>query len=242
NLTGKLWAADVGQNLWEEINIIEKAKNYGWRIMEGFHCYNPSRNCNTTNLTMPIWEYGHNQEGGYSITGGFVYRGNRVKEIYGKYIYADFVTGNIWALEYDGKNVNNKLLFKTNHSISTFGIDENNELYFADYAAGKIYKFVAITGTKVQGSNLLNRFELYQNYPNPFNPKTVISFNLPNTGFVTLKVYDILGKEITTLVDEHKLPGIYEINFDGTNISSGVYFYKLITSSGFITKKMVIAR
>jgi len=241
-LTNKLWAADVGQNLWEEIDIIEKGKNYGWRIMEGFHCYNPSRNCDTTNLTMPIWEYGHNQDGGYSITGGYVYRGNSIKEIYGKYIYADFVTGNIWALEYDGKNVNNKLLFKTNHSISTFGIDKNNELYFADYAAGKIYKFIAATGTKVQGSNLLNRFELYQNYPNPFNPATVIGFHLPITSFVTLKVYDILGKEITTLVNEHKLSGSYEINFDGTNISSGVYFYQLITSSGLITKKMVVAR
>lgn len=241
-LTGKLWAADVGQNLWEEINIIEKGKNYGWRIMEGFHCYNPSRNCDTTNLTMPIWEYGHNQEGGYSITGGFVYRGNNAEEIYGKYVYGDFVTGNIWALEYDGKNATNKLLFKTNHSISTFGVDEKNELYFADYATGRIYKIKGTVKTKVGRLSLPDKYELYQNYPNPFNPITVISYHLPYKSFVTLKIYDALGKEITTLVNEHKLPGSYEINFDGSKISSGVYFYQLITSLGLITKKMIVAR
>ncbi|MEJ5351773.1 MAG: PQQ-dependent sugar dehydrogenase [Melioribacteraceae bacterium] len=241
-LTGKLWAADVGQNLWEEIDIIEKGKNYGWRIMEGFHCYNPSRNCDTTNLTMPIWEYGHNQDGGYSITGGFVYRGNNAEEIYGKYVYGDFVTGNIWALEYDGKNSTNKLLFKTNHSISTFGVDEKDELYFADYAVGRIYKIKGTVKTKVGKLNLPDKYELHQNYPNPFNPVTIISYNLPYKSFVTLKIYDALGKEIATLVNEHKLPGSYEINFDGSKISSGVYFYQLITSLGLITKKMIVAR
>ncbi len=72
---GRLWAADVGQNAWEEINLIEKGNNYGWRIMEGNHCYNPSSNCNQSGLILPVWEYDHSQLGGYSITGGFVYEG-----------------------------------------------------------------------------------------------------------------------------------------------------------------------
>lgn len=152
-LTNRLWAADVGQNLWEEIDLIEKGKNYGWRIMEGFHCYNPATGCNTTNLTMPIWEYGHNQQGGYSITGGYVYRGTKAKEIYGKYIYGDYVTGNIWALEFDGKKVNNTLLFQTNHNISTFGIDKDNELYFANYVTGRIYKFIGSPNPDVGSIN-----------------------------------------------------------------------------------------
>ncbi|MCX7797627.1 MAG: PQQ-dependent sugar dehydrogenase [Melioribacter sp.] len=241
-ITGKLWAADVGQNLWEEIDIIEKGKNYGWRIMEGFHCYNPMRNCDTTNLTMPIWEYGHNDDGGYSITGGFVYRGNILKELYGKYIYADFVTGNIWALDYDKNNVTNKLLFKTNYSISTFGIDEQNELYFADYAGGKIYKFVSVTGTNLKESRLYDEFDLYQNYPNPFNLSTIISFILEKADFITLKVYDILGKELAILINEIKNPGIYNINFNGMNYPSGIYFYSLFSSTGAITKKMVMIK
>lgn len=68
-VTGRLWVADVGQNMWEEINIVEKGGNYGWRLMESFHCYNPSTGCDTTGLKLPIWEYAHNSTGGYSITG-----------------------------------------------------------------------------------------------------------------------------------------------------------------------------
>lgn len=241
-VTGKLWAADVGQNLWEEINIIEKGKNYGWRIMEGFHCYNPPNNCDPTNLTMPLWEYGHNDDGGYSITGGFVYRGNNVKEIYGKYIYGDFVSGNIWSLEYDGKNVSNKLLFNTNYAISTFGLDEQGELYFADYSGGKIYKFVSASSTKLKESNLLNKLELNQNYPNPFNLSTLISFVLNEMSFITLKVYDILGREVSILVNENKNAGEYRINFNATNLADGIYFYSLYSPFGSLTRKMVVIK
>lgn len=138
----RLWAADVGQNKWEEINIIEKGKNYGWRIMEGKHCFDPPANCDTTGLVLPIWEYGHDDAGGYSITGGFVYNGRTAPGLNGKYIYADYVVGKIWTLEYTNGIVNNSLLAKTNYLISTFGVDENDELYFADHNSGRLYKFV----------------------------------------------------------------------------------------------------
>jgi len=139
---GIMWGADVGQNKWEEINIIEKGKNYGWRIMEANHCFNPENNCDTTGLVIPIWEYEHNDMGGYSITGGFVYRGKSAPGLTGKYIYADYVVGKIWTLEYKNGKVNNRLLIDTDLLISTFGVDENNELYFADHNKGKLYKFV----------------------------------------------------------------------------------------------------
>ena len=139
---GIMWGADVGQNKWEEINIIEKGKNYGWRIMEANHCFNPENNCDTTGLVLPIWEYEHNEMGGYSITGGFVYRGKSAPGLTGKYIYADYVVGKIWTLEYKNGKVNNRLLIDTDLLISTFGVDENNELYFADHNKGKLYKFI----------------------------------------------------------------------------------------------------
>jgi len=139
---GIMWGADVGQNKWEEINIIEKGKNYGWRIMEANHCFNPENNCDTTGLVLPIWEYEHNDMGGYSITGGFVYSGKSAPGLTGKYIYADYVVGKIWTLEYKNGKVNNRLLIDTDLLISTFGVDENNELYFADHNKGKLYKFV----------------------------------------------------------------------------------------------------
>ena len=143
DLNNRLWAADVGQNKWEEINLIEKGKNYGWRIMEATHCYNPETNCDTTGLVLPVWEYGHNDMGGFSITGGFVYNGKSAPGLLNKYIYADYVSGRIWQLEFVNKLVSNKLLIDSDLMIATFGVDESNELYFADYKNdGKLYKFV----------------------------------------------------------------------------------------------------
>ncbi len=131
----RLWTGDVGQAKWEEIDIIESGKNYGWNIMEGNHCYLPSSGCNTTGLELPIWEYGHSI--GHSVTGGFVYRGSALPELNGSYIYGDFEYGQIWALEYDGLNpTNNSLLVDTNLLITSFGMDENNELYIVDYRGG----------------------------------------------------------------------------------------------------------
>ncbi len=91
-------------------------------------------------------------------------------------------------------------------------------------------------------SNIVSLLELSlnQNYPNPFNPFTQIDYSIPREGFVSLKVYDILGKEISTLVNENRLPGNYKIEFDGSKLSSGVYFYKLQLGNQIINKKMLL--
>jgi hypothetical protein len=83
---------------------------------------------------------------------------------------------------------------------------------------------------------------LSQNYPNPFNPSTTIKFELPNTSHVSLNVYDILGREVSVLVNERKAPGSYEVKFDGSNLASGVYFYRLQTESFVDTKKLLLLR
>jgi len=239
---GKLWAADVGQNAWEEINIIEAGKNYGWNIMEGLHCFTPSSGCDETNLTKPIWEYAHNSSGGYSVTGGFVYNGNNAAELIGNYIYGDYVSGNIWRLEYKNGSANNSLLSQTNYNISTFGVDENNELYFADYS-GKIYKFKGTTTGSV-GEVIKNDFKLYQNYPNPFNPSTTIAFELPVDGqhAVHLQIWDILGNQIISLINGIKLSGLQNINFNADGLTSGIYYYSLTAGSYRETKKMTLLR
>ena len=138
--TGLLWAADVGQDLYEEIDLIIKGGHYGWRCYEGFHTYNTT-DCNGTDYIKPIWEYGHNLDGGDCITGGFVYHGHDAPEFAGLYIYADYVVGKIWSLKLVGTTITNSLRFQTKYAISTFGIDESKELYFADYPTGLIYKF-----------------------------------------------------------------------------------------------------
>ncbi|MBI1926737.1 PQQ-dependent sugar dehydrogenase, partial [Candidatus Poribacteria bacterium] len=137
-LTHWLWAADVGQNDYEEIDIIQSGENYGWNVMEGLHCFNPRFGCDTKGMELPIWEYDHRS--GQSITGGFVYRGNNVPELRGAYIYADFVSGRLWSLRYDGINpVENRELLRTNLSIASFGTDQEDELYICAFD-GKIYR------------------------------------------------------------------------------------------------------
>jgi hypothetical protein len=87
-----------------------------------------------------------------------------------------------------------------------------------------------------------NVFELHQNYPNPFNPSTIISFSLPKAGITTLKIYDVLGREITTLVNEFKNAGVYTYEFNAGNLSSGIYIYSLQSSDNLITKKMLMVK
>ena len=135
--TGKLWVGDVGQDRIEEIDVVEKGKNYGWNIMEGTL---PYAGGNETGLELPIWEYGRDQ--GNATIGGFVYRGSKLTELIGYYIYGDYVSGRIWALNsYDTSNPVNKELLKTDLNITSFGIDERNELYIcAD--DGRIYGII----------------------------------------------------------------------------------------------------
>ena len=86
-------------------------------------------------------------------------------------------------------------------------------------------------------------FSLYQNYPNPFNPKTIISYELVTSSFVSIKVFDILGKEINELIIKKQNPGKYEIDFDGSALSSGVYFYSMFVNGNRIqTKKMMLQK
>ena len=129
--SGAFWVADVGQNLWEEINIVTKGGNYGWGIREASHPFGPKGSSKRDDLTDPIWEYDHRV--GFSITGGHVYRGTAFPELEGKYIYADFVTGKIWALKYDDqakKVVSNEAIPSIKYPVMSFGEDEKGEIYF----------------------------------------------------------------------------------------------------------------
>jgi glucose/arabinose dehydrogenase len=345
---GNLWCADVGQNAWEEIDLIVNGGNYGWRCYEGNHSYDLSK-CSDTNYIFPVWEYPHSE--GISITGGFVYRGPNLPELYGKYIYADFGSKNVWALTYDGFNApTNQLLLTSNRAITSFGVDINNELYIVAYD-GIIYRFTPTasivapsnlrltvnssssvtlnwndnsdnedgfrierkTGTQdfvlinsvdanvtsftdntLQESEVYYRvyafnsnsnsgssntasiltsvkdesfitppeFRLNQNYPNPFNPATKIKYTIPTppsssplakgrnepaspsgrVGFVSLKVYDILGNEIETLINEEKPAGTYEVTWYAQNLPSGMYFYQLDAGIFSETRKMALIR
>jgi glucose/arabinose dehydrogenase len=135
---GRLWTGDVGQNDYEEIDVIEKGGNYGWNTMEAAHCFEPKNGCDRSGLKLPVHEYGRGE--GISVTGGFVYHGPTLTGLKGQYIYADYATRRVWAIEHSSlsKPVNTKL-FEADFNISSFGIDQNNELYLCGFD-GKIYQ------------------------------------------------------------------------------------------------------
>jgi glucose/arabinose dehydrogenase len=144
--TGDLWIGDVGQDLYEEVDLQPATsiggENYGWRKMEGFHCYNPSTNCTDPSFTMPILEYSHAQ-GACSITGGYRYRGTQIPSLKGAYLYGDYCIGSIWTATQTNGVWTSKTLFTTTIRISSFGEDVSGELYVMDVAKGIVYKFIS---------------------------------------------------------------------------------------------------
>lgn len=150
---GDLFIADVGQNIWEEIDYQPAesmgGENYGWRLMEGNHCYNPSENCTgSTPLTMPILEYEH-VLGACSVTGGYMYRGKQKSRI-GSYYYGDYCNGTIWAgtMDKNGAWSADVVMQSSGLFISSFGEDITGEHYVADIVTGSIYKMLKCKDNK----------------------------------------------------------------------------------------------
>ena len=128
--TGELWAGDVGQNAWEEIDLIVKGGNYGWNRREGFEPFPPGQDRGKEGLIDPVVQYPHTKEGGLSVTGGYVYRGKRFPAFEGAYLYADFQFGTMWALRKtsDGLQGPQVILKKPGTLISSFGETNSGEL------------------------------------------------------------------------------------------------------------------
>ena len=109
----------------------------------------------------------------------------------------------------------------------------NNRLYYD--------RLSAVSGIQ-NGNGIANTYELKQNYPNPFNPSTKINFSIPKDAFTTLKVYDIVGREVATLVSQRLTGGNYDVEFNGSNFASGVYFYQLVSNDFVSVKKMILTK
>jgi hypothetical protein len=131
---------------------------------------------------------------------------------------------------------------QSNMSILAFGDSRND--------AGGIYaqnvnydgSFGGPTGIINYGTASPDKYQLFQNYPNPFNPNTIIRFQIKDSRFVTLKIYDVIGKEVASLVNDNMKAGTFEVNWNGENYSSGVYFYKLIAGNFSEVKRMVLIK
>jgi glucose/arabinose dehydrogenase len=144
--TGELWIGDVGQNAWEEIHVEDPAdgggKHYGWRTMEGRHCFDPRTGCDPTGLELPVHEYGHDV--GCSVTGGYVYRGRALPALAGAYLFADFCRGTVWSLHRDGTGTAVvTTLLETRFPVSSFGEDETGEVYVCDHGGGAVFRLTS---------------------------------------------------------------------------------------------------
>ena len=142
--TGDLYIGDVGQSSWEEIDFQVASslggENYGWNEMEGSHCYLPG--CETSGMTLPVFEYPTHVDGSCSVTGGYVYRGVDYPSLQGVYLFADYCNGRITGLVNDGGTWQSQILLDTNFNISSFGEGEDGELYFVELNSGEVFQII----------------------------------------------------------------------------------------------------
>ena len=226
SLNGDLWIADVGQNEFEEINMVQNNPaniNYGWRCYEGNEPYNLS-GCPEEGLTFPVSTYSHYNSGDFkcSITGGYVYRGNQISGLNGVYFFADYCSGEIGLLS---KNENDEwdmsLAFPNiNGSWVSFGEDINGELYIASINGG-VYKIIdaALSNNEID-SNTLNYF------PNPFQDYIQINSDRP----INIELYDLSARKLREFKNYNQ--EILDLGF----LNKGTYIIKV---DGYLVKKLI---
>jgi glucose/arabinose dehydrogenase len=231
-MTGEMWVADVGQDTWEEINLVEKGRNYGWPFMEGPACFDPVE-CDTAGraLEPPLYTYSH--EEGVAVIGGYRYWGRRLPELAGLYLFADYAGGKVWALRFDGAGTPERFDLVTGAPfLTTFGMGFQNEILMAS-SDGGIFRLsrvaTAVTPAPVPapGARLLG------NFPNPFNPSTTIRFQLDRAADASVEIVAVDGRIVRHLGAAPRAAGEHRVSWDGRNaagarVASGVYFARLI--------------
>ena len=144
--TGQMWVGNQGQDLWEQIYLVERGANYGWSIVEGTHKFNDEQKPGPTPISKPIAEHPHAEA--RAMTGGLVYTGSALPELKGAYIYADYSTGRIWGIRHDGKEITwHKLIADTTLQITGFGTDSKGEMLICDHQPGEAGGFYTLAPT-----------------------------------------------------------------------------------------------
>jgi len=179
--TGDIWLGDVGQDTREEVNRIVPGGNYGWSIKEGELCFDTFEpdTCDATGLIEPYWAYSHSE--GASVTAGYVYRGSKIPKLVGRYVFADYVNGNIWALREDEDgNVINETQLESGINIPSFAEDPDGELYVVGFSwkdDGGIYRVIPAPDTPDEFPKKLSQTGCFE----PTNIKAVASGVIPYT-------------------------------------------------------------
>jgi glucose/arabinose dehydrogenase len=143
--TGNLWIGDVGQNSWEEVDVAPRGArglDFGWRRWEGRHCYDPSSGCDPAGVTLPVAEYGHGA--GCSVIGGVVYHGAAIPALRGAYLYSDYCSGTLWAIDAGATGPQQPVvLAQTGEAVSSIGMDKDGEVLLTAISTGRVLRLVA---------------------------------------------------------------------------------------------------
>ncbi len=238
--TGEGWIADVGQNQWEEINRMQDNGNYGWNMYEANACFDGP--CDPEGLVFPVWDYNHSL--GCSVTGGYVYRGSEVPELEGRYIYGDYCSGRVWALDDSGDEAENEQVFRFPASpfpaLTSFGEDANGELYLVRQS-GQVYRFFSET-LSTGGDPATGGIRLDLDGPNPFTATTILTFELAEAGPMRIAVYDVLGREVAVLRDGPASAGEGTVTFGAAGLPAGLYVVRLEAVGTTRTRKVLLVR
>lgn len=204
--TGDLWGGDVGQDLWEMVYRIEKGGNYGWSVTEGDHPFRPDRPLGPTPILKPVFEHPHSDF--RSITGGYVYRGSKHKELFGAYVYGDYDTGKVHALKYEnGKVVWQKELVDTPLRIVSFAEDDAGEIYLVDFMNGTFYELSPNTAPSTAAS-----------FPRKLSETGLFAStrdHIPAPGCIPYSVNAELWSDHAVKERFLAIPGKAQIEFDG---------------------------
>lgn len=258
--TGDLWIGDVGQGVWEEVDFQSASsiggENYGWRLMEGLHCYDPPSGCEPDTLDLPIHEYSHSF--GCSVIGGYVYRGAEVPELFGKYLFSDFCGAPFWTLERidDTTAVVTDVASEVNptfaiNSPSSFGEDGFGELYIVNRGGGTtggaIWKVIADPTSVGESPSFPDAFRLGRITPNPAAGSMRFEISLDKPGPVEVSVYDVSGRLVRSLPFEQRSAGDRLLEWDGRDdsgreVSSGAYFVRVESEGRRVTRRVNVVR
>lgn len=240
-----LLGAENGEDRWEEINRLESGRNYGWSIAEGNHCFNPPFNCDMTGMTAPLFEYGGTTQR-RSVIGGVVYRGEARPELVGQYIYGDWQRADISALTFQGNDPPATAVLATNQSfITTFGTDEQNELYFIK-GDGRVYRLApVVTDTEPHPLPLDPTISL-DVFPSPFAEQVNLRLRLPMSGEASVAVFDLLGRRIAQVADRATVSNGHALIWHGVDdrlrsVPPGLYFVRLEVAGRVVTRSVVKA-
>ena len=240
-VNGSMYIADVGQDLWEEVDIQQKGvggNNYGWRCYEGNHVFNISGCQPKAQYTFPVYEYPHaDSTGDCSIIGGFVYRGNKYPSLYGRYIFTDYCSGLFRILSrQSGKYIVNTVLDGDDNAYTCFGVNRNNEIYVANTANGNIYHITDGTSLK---DNFLSDKNTQQNnlrfFPNPSSGNISIAYTSAKTERVILSIANLFGEQVFST---SKIVNA-GVNSWSTNVhlAPGNYYLSITTNTGSVITK-----